>query len=318
MLLDLASGMILALFTLMGALRGGLASFASLATLLLSYAAAVWAAGRLGESVSSKRGLPSFLGPVAAGTAAFVATALLAGVVGAVVKREAKSLRGDSRVGTVNRWLGGFFGAVRGGLIVLLLAWLAIWLDAARETGSFAGLEAAPEIDSSATARLTEQVVHAVVSSAMEEGTTSDVVARFASRPGTSVRSLQALLSDPRIEALQQDRFFWTLVEHGAYQRAMNQRSFREIAHDERLRTRFADLGVISSDAAVDPGRFRSELGPVFRDVGPKLKGLAEDPDLQRLARDPEIASLLESGDTLALIRHPGIQSLAAKVADTR
>ena len=47
MLLDLIALSILALFVLMGALRGGLASFTGLATLLLSYWAAVWAAGPL-------------------------------------------------------------------------------------------------------------------------------------------------------------------------------------------------------------------------------------------------------------------------------
>jgi uncharacterized membrane protein required for colicin V production len=318
MLLDLIAFSILALFTLMGALRGGLASFTGLAALLLSYWAAVWAAGSLGDSVSARLGLPPFLGPVAAGTAAFLATALLVGVLGAVVKREVSSLRGDAEMGPVSRWIGGFCGAARGGLIVLLLAWLAIWLDAARETGSFAGLEAAPRIDSSSTAKLTEKVVHAAVRAAMDDGTSSAVVARFASRPGASVRSLQELLSDRRIETLQQDRFFWALVENGAFQRAMNQRSFREIAYDERLRTRFADLGVISPLAAADAAEFRNELGPVLREVGPKLKGLAEDPELQRLARDPQIQSLLESGDTLALMRHPGIQSLASRVSGGR
>ncbi len=315
MLLDLIAFAILALFISMGAMRGGLASFTGLAALLLSYWAAVLAAGSLGDRAAATLGLAPFLGPVVAGTAAFLGTSLLVGVVGAIVKREVRSLRGDAEMAPVSRWLGGFFGAARGGLIVLLLAWLAIWLDAARETGSFAGLEAAPEIHSSSAAKLTEKVVHAAVSAAMGDGTPGAVVARFASRPGTAVKSLQELLSDRRIEALQQDRFFWSLVENGAYRRAMNQRSFREIAYDPQMRARFEDLGVISPAAAADPAEFRNEVGPVLREVGPKLKGLAEDPELQRLARDPEVLSLLESGNTLALMRHPGVQSLASRVA---
>jgi membrane protein required for colicin V production len=318
MLLDLFALVILALFSVMGALRGGVASVASLATLLLSYAVAVWAAGSLGDAVSEKLGMPVLLGTALAGTVAFLATAVLGGVLGAVVKREAKSLRGDSPIGTANRWVGGVFGALRGGLIVLLLAWLAIWLDAARETGSFAGLEAVPEIDSSSTVKLTERVVQGAVRASMDEGAAADVVARFASRPGSAVRSLQALLAAPQIQTLQQDRFFWTLVENGAYRRAMNLRSFQQIAHDDRLRSQFADLGVISPEAAVDPGEFRRELGPVLAEVGPKLKGLANDPELQRLARDPEITAMLESGDTLGLMRHPGIHRLAAKVSGSR
>ena len=159
MLLDFVALGLLLLFGFMGALRGGLASATSLATLLLSYAAAVWAAQNLGAGVSEKLGWPPYLAAPAAGTAAFILTAVFGGVLGMVVKSWAKSMRGDSPMGLVTRWLGGFLGVVRGGLIVLLVSWLAIWIDAARQTGAFSGLDGAPEVDSSSAAKITEKVV---------------------------------------------------------------------------------------------------------------------------------------------------------------
>jgi len=316
MALDLAALFILGLFAGMGALRGGLASLSGLVTLCLAYFAAVLAAQHLGGPVSAKLGVSPLLGPVVAGTAAFVGAALFAGVLGSVLRRLAEKRRGDEPMGPASRWLGAGFGVVRGAFVVLLLGWLAIWLDAARETGSFDGLDAAPAIEESALVRATEAVVQTAVTAAMDEGGPgATVVARFASKPGQSVRHLQAVLANPKIEALQQDRFFWTLVANGSFDRAMNRKSFRDIVDSEALRRDFAALGVISNDAGESRADFKRELGAVFVEVGPRVKGLAEDPELQKLARDPQITALLEQGDALGLMRHEGIQRLAARVS---
>jgi hypothetical protein len=225
-------------------------------------------------------------------------------------------LRGDDRISVANRWLGAGVGVIRGGFVVLMLGWLAIWIDAARQTGSFDAVAEAPAIEHSSLVRATEVVVQAAVGAAMDDdGPAAEVVARFASRPGQSVRHLQAVLGDRRIDALQQDRFFWTLVSNGSYHRAMNQKSFRDIVDSPELRRSFSELGVISDVAANDRDAFKRELGAVFDEVGPRIKGLAEDPELQKLARDPEVTALLEQGDALGLMRHRGIQQLAARVS---
>lgn len=316
MVLDLVAFGILGFFVLMGALRGGIASLMSLVTLLLSYAAAVWAAGRFGEAASRALSVSTLIGPAIAGTAGFLVTALVFGGVGFGVRRWAKRLRGDSRMSAVNRWLGGFFGAVRGGLVVLLVSWLVIWLDAARQTGAFEGLDAVPDIRISSAAKVTQKVVEGAVGAALgDEDPASDVVARLASRPGPAVQGLQAILADRRVEDLQRDGFFWTLVENGAYDRAMSRQSFQAIARSDDLRARFADVGVIDADAAADPDLFRERFAVVLAEVGPRVKGLMDDPDLARLAQDPEITSMLESGDTVGLFRHEGVQRLVAKVS---
>jgi uncharacterized membrane protein required for colicin V production len=316
MVLDLIALAILGFFVLMGALRGGVASGMGLLTLVLSYGGAVWAAQSLGGATSEKLGISPLLGPALAGTAGFLATAIFVGVIGSLVRRWAEGLRGDSRMGVANRWLGGVFGFVRGTLVVVLISWLVIWLDAARETGAFDGLDAVPDIQISSAAKITQKVVETTVSAAFGgDDATGDVVARLASRPGPAVSSLQAILADRRIEELQRDSFFWTLIENGAYDRAMNRRSFQQIVRSNDLRRKFADVGVVSEAAVDDEQAFQQRFGEVLAEVGPRVKGLANDPEIARLAQDPEVMSMLESGDTLGLFRHEGIQRLASKVS---
>jgi uncharacterized membrane protein required for colicin V production len=317
MALDLIALAILGFFVLMGALRGGVASGMGLLTLLLSYGGAVWAAQSFGGVTSDRLGISPLLGPALAGTGGFLATAVIVGIFGSLVRRWADSLRGDSRMGVANRWLGGLFGFVRGTLVVVLISWLVIWLDAARQTGAFEGLDAVPDIEISSAAKVTQKLVETAVSAAFDgDDTTGDVLARLASRPGPAVVSLQSILADPRIEALQRDGFFWTLIENGAYDRAMNRRSFQQIVRSSELRRKFADVGVVSDEAAQDQKLFQERFGQVLAEVGPRIKGLANDPEIARLADDPEVMSMLESGDTLGLFRHEGIQRLASRVSN--
>ena len=316
MVLDLIALAILGIFGLIGALRGGVASAIGLVTLVASYLGAVWAAQTLGTPLSEKTGLSPIFAPVIAGTAGFFVTAIVVGGLGALVRRAAAGLSGDSSLGAANRWMGGAIGVVRGALVVVLVSYLVIWLDAAKQSGAFPGLESVPDIRISSAAKATEKLVETTVSAAVEgDGAAADVVARLAARPGVAVQSLQAILADQRVESLQQDRFFWTLIENGAYQRAMNRSSFRAISRDREMRQRFANVGVVGPEAVEDSGRFEERFGVVLAEVGPRLKGLVDDPDMQALARDPEVLAMLESGDTLGLVRHEGVKSLVAKVS---
>lgn len=317
MILDLIALAILGIFVGIGALRGGVASAMGLLTLVASYAVAVWAAQSLGGSLSEKTGLSPLLGPVLAGTLGFLCTAIVLGLVGSWVRRWVASLRGDLPMSAASRWMGGFLGSIRGAFVVVLITFLVIWLDAARQSGAVEGLDSVPDIRISSAAKVTQKLVETTVIAAMgADDASSEVVARLASRPGPALKSLQAILADQRIEALQRDSFFWTLIENGAYQRAMNRRSFQAISRSPELRAQFADVGVVDAEAVGDRQAFERRFGEVLAEVGPRLKGLANDPDLQRLAQDPEVASMLESGDTIGLFRHEGIQSLVAKVSN--
>jgi uncharacterized membrane protein required for colicin V production len=311
MWLDALALFLLSLFIGVGVLRGALATAMGLVALGGSYATAIVAASRLGPLAAERLSLPEPLGMAAAGSIAFlVAFVVLGGIAGMVRRRERR--RTTSRT-PQDRFLGGVFGAVRGGLVVLLLCWLALWVDALRTTGT---AEILPEISDSTAAAVTGTVIEAGVAAALSDsGPSSRVVARIAAHPGVALTEVQGLVESPRIDQLRSDPMFWTYVENGAVDAAMNRGSFQRVIHDESLRHQMGALGLIEEDAAVDARAFRAAAGDLLRELGPRLKALRNDPELQRLVADPEVQDMLESGDTLALVSHPGFRQIVARVA---
>jgi membrane protein required for colicin V production len=318
MIVDLIALGILSAFVLVGLLRGGLASGAGLVNLAGAYGAAVLSAQHLGPKVSQQLELPALAGLAVAGMVAFFVASVLLGVVTAGLKRWAKQRRGDAARSALDRGLGGMFGALRGVLVVMLLAWLALWIDAARDNGAFSGMEGAPQTEDSLVARATEAVVETGLESALSDsGRGGKVMARLVARPSRALQGVQSLLDDPRIRALQSDRYFWTLVENGALDRAMNRRSFQDVLHDDQLRGQLAELGLITPEAAKDSTAFRQAASQALDEVGPRLKSLTSDSDFQRLAADPELGAMLQSGDTMGLLKHDGVQKLLRKVSSS-
>ncbi len=312
MWLDALALLLLGFFAGVGAWRGGLASGLSLATLAAAYVAAILAASWLGPMAAGIAGVPELIGVAVAGCAAFALVFVAMGIVSFVLRRmERASLDGPRSLR--DRFLGGVFGAVRGGVVVLLLAVLANWVDALRATGTVEGL---PELAHSPAAILADKGVEAGVESALSEhGSTAKVVARMAARPAVAFTDLQHVLESPALERLRGDQLFWTYVEHGSIDAALNRGPFLQIIHDDDLRGQLAGLGLIEEEAARNPAAFREAAGDVLREVGPRIRGLREDPELQRLMEDPEVVALVQSGDTLGLMGHEGFRNLVARVA---
>jgi uncharacterized membrane protein required for colicin V production len=311
MWLDVLALLVLGLFAGMGALRGGLASALSLISLGVSYAAALWAAPRFGERAAELTGAPALLGMPIAGTLAFAAAFLTMAILSYALKRLER--REDPR-SPRDRFVGGVFGAARGVLVVFLLAYLALWVDALRSTGTVEGL---PELGDSTAAALTGSVVEAGVQAALDDGGQAGrVVARMAGRPALAFAELQSVLEHPAVAELQRDPAFWTYVEHGSVDAAMNRRSFLAISQDARLRGRLAELGLVSEGAAVDARAFRAETAQVLREVGPRIRGLRDDPALRELLEDPEVVAAVQSGDHLALMSHPGFRSVVTRAME--
>jgi len=313
MWLDVLALVVLGIFTGMGALRGGLASFLALFSLGAAYAAAIWAAPRFGEVAAAAVGAPTWLGMPIAGSIAFFATFLLMGVVSFALRRLDRAGREAER-SPRDRFVGAAFGALRGGLLVLLLSYLALWVDALRATGTLEGL---PEISGSAAASLTESVVEAGVVAVMGENDPAGrVMARVAARPGQAMVGLQAVMEHPAIDGLRGDPMFWTYVEHGSVDAAMNRASFLRLSHDESLRAQLGELGLVDEVAVADSAAFRQAAGDVLREVGPRIRGLREDPALQDLMQDPEVVAAVQSGDHFALMTHPRFRAVVARVME--
>ena len=213
-----------------------------------------------------------------------------------------------------DRFFGACLGLVRGGLVVLLICVLAIWLDALRSSGK---AEFLPAVADSRAAAVTGDVVEAGITAALSDAGPgrARVAARLLARPATSLADLQAVLENPHVARLQQDQLFWTYVETGAVDAALNRGSFIDVLHDRELREGFASLGVIERDALDTPGVLRDRAASALREIGPRIRRLRDDPELKRLMSDPEVVSMVEAGDTLALLTHSGFRAFVSNVA---
>ncbi len=312
MLLDALAIVLLAIFVLLGATRGALASGLSLVALLVGYGAAFLVGPLLGPAVGSALGLPALFGGVAAGSLAFGLVFVAFAIGGRVLRRREAESRGDQPRPLWDRLGGACFGVARGSLVVVLVAWLAHWADAAAEAR---GVERAPVAEGSAVGDLTQGAVETgVVALVGEASPGAKVTARVLARPREAFGDLRWVMEHRSVEALATDRTFWEMVEADALRPALRRPSFAAVASDRELRTRLADLGVIDDAAASTPQAFSTAAAEVLGRVGPRLRQLREDPELHQLAADPEVVYLLEQGQVLSLLRHPGFQRVVSRV----
>lgn len=311
MLLDALALVLLALFVLLGARRGALAAGLSLAGLLVGYGAAFLLAPVVGPPLAAALGLASLLGAALTGAATIVLVAACSAIAGRALRSKQAEARGGARRSPWDRLGGACFGAVRGVLVVVLVGWLALWADAAAEAS---GLERPPIAEGSTAGGLARGAVESGVVAVIGDSSAGGrVTARVLARPRQALGDLRWLLEQRSVEALAADRAFWERVEAGAVDAALAQPSFRGVAADRELRQRLVAVGAIDQAAAADPSAFRAAAQEVLEALGPRLRGLREDPELHRLAADPEVLQLLDQGQVLGLLTHPGIQRLVAR-----
>jgi uncharacterized membrane protein required for colicin V production len=311
-LVDLLALIVLAVFVVVGARRGALASGLSLVALLGSYAAAILAASRLGPLAAESLGVAPPLGMIAAGTAGLVAAALLFSIVSFALRRAEASRRGDGARGALDHTFGALFGAGRGALLVLLLGVLALWLDAARMMGEPASM---PAPEPTPLRVVAGAAVEAGVASALggSDAPGAAVAARIAARPAEALGSLRRVIEHPHVVALIEDQDFFADVEEGSVDFALARPSFRRLSADVELRHELAAAGVIDEASARDPSLFRMQARSVLAELGPRLRALRDDPDLRRLSSDPEVSALLQRGDVVGLLFHPGFQRVVSR-----
>jgi membrane protein required for colicin V production len=316
MFFDLIFGLVLLAMFGLGAWRGAVVSGSGLLSMVCGYVGGIVAASTAGGWVATTLVVSPLAAPAIAGTIGFVVVWLLVSSMADVAvawDRGRVELGGRS---LLDRGMGGFFGLARGGLIVILLAVLASWLDAARDLGAVSGLAAMPDAETSLIAEAAGGIVETAVSSALTDaGPAGEFAARLTARPGQALGSLQAILEDERLNGLFEDRLFWTLISNDSVGYAMNRNAIRSIVNDPEMRGRFADLGLVEEPARDDVDLFRDTMAGVLAEVGPKIQRLQNDPEIKELADDPEIIALVEAGNTFALMNHPRIRSIVSRIS---
>lgn len=316
MALDLIFLSILLAMVAFGAWRGAVASAVGLVALLAGYAGAILAATHLAEPVATGLVVPPLVAPAVAGTLGFAVVWLVASAAGEIaIAWDANRVEQGGR-GGLDRALGGAVGLLRGGLVVVLLAVLASWLDAARDLGAVDGLASMPDASDSSAVAASGAAVESLVASALSDaGPAGVMAARITARPTETLGNVQSLLEDPRLTQIFEDRLFWTLMTNDSVDYAMNRAAIRSIVEDPELRGRFAELGLVRPEAKEDPEVFRAAMGEVLAEVAPRIHRLQDDPELNALAQDPEIIALVQNGDMMALIGHPSIRKLIERTS---
>ncbi len=310
MVLDLLALGIVAAFAALGAWRGTLASASRICVLVAAYGAAWFASTRLGGPVGDAIGMNGFVGGAVAGLIAFVGALVVVGFATRLLLRGGR--RGAFKRSLPDRLGGGLIGASYGLMIALMIAWMALWLDAAHEAGA---IDLGLKTDGSSVAqKATRKVLRAGGGLALGDGPGAQMAVNLISSPTETLASIDEITESQSVIKLQGDRLFWQYVSTGAVDQALNRGSFMRVAHDDRLRGQLADLGVVSEAARTDPAQFRGAMREVLGQVGPALKELQNDPELQALFADPEIQRAAQEGDTVALMSHPGFRRLLRRV----
>jgi uncharacterized membrane protein required for colicin V production len=311
MWLDLIALLVLACFATVGAFRGWITSLFGILSLASGYLAAIALAPVLGPPLAAALDVSELVAIPLAGTGLFFLCYGAVGITGKILARMTRK-RGGERSAR-DRFLGGIFGTARGLLVVVLVSWLAVWVDALRASGVAPDL---PSVGESTAASISSEIIETGLEAAFADaGTGGRVVARLAARPSMAATEIQAVVDSPAIEGLRADGLFWTYVEHGNVDAAMNRMAFAKLSRDDEMRRRLGDLGLVEEEAVEDPRAFREAFGAVLGEVGPRIKGLRDDPELKKLAEDPEVIAMVQRGDTLALIGHPGVQSIVGRVS---
>jgi membrane protein required for colicin V production len=316
MVLDLIFGLILLVMLAIGAWRGAVVSGSGLFAMIAGYVGGILGAMKGAGWVAHALVVSPLVAPAIAGTIGFVVVWLIVSSIADVLivwDRGRVELTGR---GIFDRGFGAFFGLARGGLIVVLLAVLVSWLDAARDIGAVSGLSAMPDAENSTMAIASGNLVESAVATALSDsGPAGEVAARLTAHPGQSLESVQAILDDDRLNLMLEDRLFWTLIRNDSIDYAMNRSAIRSIVNDPEMRGRFADVGLVGEAAREDVDVFRDSFAAVLTEVGPKIQQLQQDPEVLALATDPEIMAMVEVGDTFALMNHPRIRKIVSRLA---
>jgi uncharacterized membrane protein required for colicin V production len=307
--LDLLCLLVLAVFAALGAIRGTLRSGVRVGCWVFGYIAAVVFAPDVAPLLTRYAGLTSPFSFVAAGAGILI----LVWVLGAFVVRGVERRFGAEGHREGMDGVGGaLFGLVQGGLVVLLLGWLTLWLQAAERVG--ASLPFSPP-SASFVAHVSGKVMGKGAELALgAHEPAARMAARFAADPATTVDRVRSLAANPRIVALQRDPTFWRDVNRNALDNALNRPSFLGIAYDDSLRHELAEVGLVDRGAALDPRLFRNDVEDTLEEIAPKVRRLANSHELRAVSEDYAVRAALEAGDTVALLQNPRVQELIGRV----
>jgi uncharacterized membrane protein required for colicin V production len=291
-------------FTALGAWRGALESGLRLAGWIGGYAAAVYAALTFGDDLAARAAIPGWAGMPLAGVAAFLVVQAFLSIAIAIAR---KRRDGDERSGA-DRAVGALFGAARGALVVALVGWAGLFVDALQSQGRLAALPATgTSVGTQLAGAMVERGIGAVLG---RDDPGARLATALAARPRESSDALRGVLEHPRVDALQNDAEFWARADQGDLEGAFALPSARAFVGDPEIRSRLAELGLVGPEAAANADAFEVELRAALGEAFERIAKIRS-----ALASDPELLDLVARKDALGLLSHPRFQTLLRRAS---
>jgi len=310
MLLDVLALGVLIYFVVAGILGGALVSFLRIFSLVGAYVAAFTLGPILAPLLELSFQLSRLSALVTAGTVLFFAVFAICNTCMWLAKRAQKREDAPKR-SRLDRALGGGIGAIQGAVFALLIGVLANFVEVGQQKGALEGFPAGGKTVGAATAVVLENTADVVFD---EDAHAARVAFKLAARPAAAVEGFEQIVQSPVMKELQGDTLFWSYLEHGSIDQALNQRTFLQVTYNEELRTRMAELGMISSRCAQDPKQFRAEARSLFEELSPRIRVIRQDPVIAEMAQDPDVVEAIRTGNSLALLSDPRFQEVASRV----
>jgi len=300
---DLIALAILVIFITWGASRGTLWSALRLGVMLGAYAAGIFGAHLFAPFVTERFPELELLALPLGGSIAFLLALCVLGIAAAVISKRADLNRAQESRTKSDHLGGALIGAMRGGLIVLLVGILGNYLEQAQHAGLVSEL---PSLEHSFIAMgsgtLAERSIEQVLD---KKDPASKLTAQLAIHPAETAEKIQSVMENPRVVRLREDSTFWSRARSGDIRGAMNQLAFRRLAYDDQFRNQLAELKLIDAQTAEDPELFKKQIAETYTQLAPRIEHLKTDPAVQKLMHDEEILELARNGSITALLTHP-------------
>lgn len=308
--LDIVALVIVVLFVLGGIFRGLKLTWLWLASLLLSFVAALIAPRLLTNFVATHFGLPRIAAAIETAFAAMFIVSTLFAIKRWKVRQEQKSeakaekmvfKTGKSVISIKNRILGGFIGCISGMIMVAFVGWV---YDAAAASplGRFV-----PDASNSPTARLSENVMTRAFALGTVLATRDVGTARFAgavlSRPTRTVAGVNTLLANPDIKELTRNPAFLGAFYSGDAAGIAKVPSLGRFLNNMDNKKLLLSMGVMPSGGVVEIPKGLAKAGKLLSDLvnNPELTGA-----LQGLQKD----GLFDEGKALELVMDKRFQAI--------
>ncbi|MEJ2418170.1 MAG: CvpA family protein [Exilibacterium sp.] len=289
--------------TYSGYRRGLGASLARILGLVSGYAIAIVYTDELAVWLQRSTDLQGIASYMVAGIALFLggglAVSLLFGLVGRFMPKR-QSLCVASSLG----------GAATGLLVGCVIGFALVWgLTLVRQLQPAAGNTVATRaVERPATAleKLANRAASgAVAAAAKVVDAPPDVVTAsrvLAQSPGATVQRLQRVVNGDGMKTLLNDSQAQRLMQSGDSRGLLALPAFQQVAADP-------DLRELASSAGFTDGS-DEQLAARLSDLWRRAQRVKQNPQLQQILHDPELQQQLQSGNPLALLSNPKVQTL--------